>query len=86
MARRELDTSKAKCDKCGKPYQDGDAVYSIADKFDEDIEDRDVLLFFRHWDCHTPPKEALKEALHNFDKTMARVDDALDRLRRTRLY
>lgn len=61
MPKREYDTSRAKCDTCGKPYQEGDAVYGLADKYDPDIEDRDVLISFRHWDCHRPVGEVLAD-------------------------
>lgn len=76
--RREFDTSAAKCDTCGKLYQAGDAVYSVADKFDESVSDRDVLISFRHWNCHTPIEKSV-------DVLRAKLDDAqamLDKLRK----
>lgn len=79
---RELDTSRARCDVCGKLYQPGDGVYSLADKFDEDIEDRDVLVSFRHWDCHTPVDQQIKNIKRDVDAAGKRVLDALDKLRR----
>ena len=76
--RREIDTSRATCDTCGRPYQEGDAVYSIADRWDESIEDRDVLVSFRHWACHTPAEKAID----NLRGAIKRVEDALRDTRR----
>lgn len=60
MPRREVDTNRAVCDTCGKLYQKGDAVYTVADKYEEGPEGQDILVSFRHWDCHTPIDVALK--------------------------
>jgi hypothetical protein len=73
----ELDTSRAICDTCGKPYQAGDATYVIADKYDESIQDRDVLVSFRHWDCHKPLDQV-------FDELRAKVSEVEDLLRKMR--
>ena len=59
--KRPVDFSQAKCDTCGKPYAEGDAIYSIADKWDEDNTEVDVLVSFRHWECHTPVDKALDD-------------------------
>lgn len=53
MAHGALDTSRAKCRECGKPYQPGDALYSTATKIDSDVEPR-VMLEFCHAECHVP--------------------------------
>lgn len=55
---RPLDTSGARCDTCGKPYKPGDALYSIASRFNED---RTVLLGFRHAGCDTPIEKLFDE-------------------------
>jgi hypothetical protein len=85
MPRRELDTSRARCDVCGKPYQlEGvmpPACYALADRFDEDIEDHDVLVSFRHWKCHTPTDVALKNIRKEVDEASKRMQGALDALR-----
>lgn len=59
--KRPYDASQARCDTCGKPYVEGEGLYAIANKFDESIEDRDVLISFRHWKCHKSPAELLDE-------------------------
>lgn len=69
---RPFDYSRARCDVCGKAYKPGDATYSVADKFDEEIEAVDVLVLFRHWDCHTPIDKV-------FEQINAKLADA-DRL------
>lgn len=79
--RRPLDTSQAKCDTCGKPYVSGDAVYTVADKFDQDIEDRDVLIWFRHWDCHTPIEDRISTLKKEVDDACKRFDAAMQELR-----
>lgn len=48
---------QAKCDECGKLYENGDALYTIASKFDDDGN----LISFRHWDCHVPIEMRLKQ-------------------------
>ena len=68
MPRKELDTSHAKCRVCGKLYQNGDTVYSIANRFDENIEDRDVLIEFCHWECHTPIEKVFDNLRASADK------------------
>lgn len=78
MPKLPLDTSRARCDTCGKPYEPGVAVYTLADKYDEEIEDRDVLISFRHWDCHTP----LDVALRNLSDKAREIEVQLEALRR----
>jgi len=78
MRRRPYDTSRAKCDTCGKLYKDGDAVYSVADRYDEDIEDRDVLVSFRHYSCHVP----VSVALDDLTKKLKDAEKILDQLRK----
>lgn len=56
-------------------------MYSVADKYDEDIEDRDVLLSFRHWACHTPTDVAIKNLRREIDKAEQKFHSALDALR-----
>ena len=78
MPRRPLDTSRAVCDTCGKPYEPNCAVYSIADRYDETNEEVDVLLTFRHWECHVPVDKALAQ----LREKVADAQGALDRLKR----
>lgn len=59
MAKRPLDTSKAKCRTCGGPYDQNEATYSIANKWDDTNDEVDVLLEFEHWKCHTPIEKLL---------------------------
>lgn len=87
MARREVDMSKAVCDKCGELYKDGDGMYSLATKWDEDIEDRDVAISFRHSRCHIPLDKALaslREKAAELDKTFGQVSRDLSSLRNKR--
>jgi hypothetical protein len=81
MPRRVVDSSRARCDVCGALYQPGDAVYAIADKYDESVQDRDVLVSFRHWACHTPVEELLADIKIGVDVASKRAQEALDRLR-----
>lgn len=87
MGRRPYDTSRARCDVCGKPYELDErgmppAVYTLADKYDEAVEDRDVLVSFRHWACHTPLDVQLANVKKAVDDASKKALDALDRLRR----
>ena len=82
MPSRPFDASRARCDVCGRAYQDGDAVYALADKFDESVEDRDVLVAFRHWNCHTPVSVQLEKMRRSVDDASRRAHTVLDELRR----
>lgn len=75
MPRRQIDTSRAVCDTCGKLYQQGDAVYSIADRWDEDNDD--VLVSFRHWDCHVP----FEETMRNLKDKIGEAQEVLRKIR-----
>jgi len=69
------------CDTCGKPYVPGDAIYSIADRWDDDGR----LSSFRHWECNETngPLVKLRESLSRLDSLSDQVKDALSRLQRT---
>lgn len=54
-----------RCDTCGKPYVEGDAMYTIANKFD----DGDNWISFRHWKCNEE------------DGPFAQLKKSVDRLR-----
>jgi hypothetical protein len=78
MPRREVDTSKAKCRVCGGPYEDHEPTYSIANVWDETIDDKDVLLEFEHWKCHTPIEKLFDDARD----LLKRAEGSLDKLRK----
>lgn len=78
MPRREVDTSKAKCRVCGGPYDQNEATYSIANKWDDDVEDKDVLLEFEHWKCHVPIEKLLDDMKDRID----RAQDLASQLRK----
>lgn len=72
----------AKCDECGKPYVNGDMLYSVASKFDDDGN----LTSFRHWQCHTPLDVALNNLRSKLDNAQRALGDfdKLDRPEFTR--
>jgi hypothetical protein len=75
---RVVDTSKAKCRVCGGPYEDNEPTYSIANKWDDDVEDVDVLLEFEHWRCHVP----IEKVFDDMRDTMKRAQGLVDELRK----
>ena len=82
MARREVDTSRAKCDRCGKPYQPGDAFYTPGDRWEEGDDGEDVLVSFRHWECHKSIEESFAELRKGIDDASKKLHGALDAIRR----
>lgn len=63
--------SSALCDTCGKPYVEGDMVYTIACEYDDDGK----MIKFRHALCH-------KEH-HSVEAMRKKVDRALDNVTKT---
>ena len=82
MPRREFDASRAVCDVCGKVYQPGDDMYTVHSVYDETVRDRDVLVEFRHYSCHTRKRKELEASLDRFADVSKDARDALARLRK----
>lgn len=82
MARRPFDASRAVCDVCGQLYKPGDDMYTVMSKYDPDVEDRDVLLKFRHYTCQQRRQVEHKTALDKLGDASKAARDALEKLRR----
>ena len=55
-----------KCDTCGKPYVEGQALYSIATS-----EERKTV---RHWDCHVPFEDQMKSLRDDLNRVRRKLD------------
>jgi hypothetical protein len=57
---RIVDTSRARCRTCGKPYKVGEALYSLASRIVDEGDQR-FLEEFEHANCHVPIEEVLAD-------------------------
>lgn len=64
-----------KCEGCGKPIVDGQARYTGGEGADPPR--------YWHWECHERWLAEFREKLQRFPETVARVQGAVDRLRRS---
>ena len=68
-----LDGRPLKCDTCGKPLYEFEALYSLAYK--------EEAATGRHWDCHTPLDVALRELRSKVKQAEETFNDLKGKLR-----